>query len=248
MLSNGLVEVAIDPVDGTFAVDGRAGHGRLVDGGDLGDSYNYSPPRQDSFVDTPDAVSVGVDERGPVRARARITATYTWPDHVDGSSQARVGAQQLDVETVVELAADDATVRVTTSFVNPSGDHRLRVHLPLPEPATHSVAESAFTVVTRGLTAEGRPDEFGLPTAPANRFVTAGRLTVVHDGVCEYELVDVERAQRPHARAHGGAVHRHALAPRNGVSALPGRPDDTGGGPADARQAHHAPLRTGARL
>ncbi len=197
LLSNGLVDVAIDPADGTFAVDGRPGHGRLVDGGDLGDSYNYSPPRQDSFVDTPDAVSVGVDERGPVRARARIVATYTWPDHVDGSSQARVGAQQLDVETVVELAADDATVRVTTSFVNPSGDHRLRVHLPLPEPATHSVAESAFTVVTRGLTAEGRPDEFGLPTAPANRFVTAGRLTVVHDGVCEYELVDID-----HAHAH----------------------------------------------
>ena len=71
----------------------------------------------------------------------------------------------------MEVLADDATVRVVTSFVNPSGDHRLRVHLPLPEPAQHSHAESAFTVVTRGLTAEGRPDEFGLPTAPANRFV-----------------------------------------------------------------------------
>jgi alpha-mannosidase len=79
-----------------------------------------------------------------------------------------------------------------TAFVNPSGDHRLRVHLPLPEPAQQSEAESAFTVVTRGLTAEGRPDEFGLPTAPSNRFVSAGRLTVVHEGVCEYELVDIE--------------------------------------------------------
>ena len=47
-------------------------------------------------------------------------------------------------------------------------------------------------MVTRGLTAEGRPDEFGLPTAPANRFVSAGRLTVAHEGVCEYELIDVE--------------------------------------------------------
>ena len=122
----------------------------------------------------------------------RITAAYTWPDHAEGSSQARVGAHHVEVETDLELRADDSTVRVTTSFVNPSGDHRLRVHLPLPEPATHSVAESAFTVVTRGLTAEGRPDEFGLPTAPANRFVTAGRLTVAHDGVCEYELIDVE--------------------------------------------------------
>jgi alpha-mannosidase len=103
-----------------------------------------------------------------------------------------VGEHRVDVETDLELRADDAVVRLTTTFVNPSGDHRLRVHLPLPEPAANSVAESAFTVVTRGLTAEGRSDEFGLPTAPANRFLTAGRLTVAHEGVCEYELVDVD--------------------------------------------------------
>ena len=192
VLANGLVRVEIDTASGTFALNGVAGYGRLVDGGDLGDSYNYSPPRQDSFVEEPESVTVHVDEHGPVRARARITATYVWPDHVDGSSQARVGEHHVAVDTDVEVRADDAVVRVTTSFVNPSGDHRLRVHLPLPEPAHHSHAESAFTVVTRGLTAEGRPDEFGLPTAPANRFVTAGRLTVAHEGVCEYELIDIE--------------------------------------------------------
>ncbi len=192
VLSNGLVTVEIDPATGTFSLEGVPGYGRLVDDGDLGDSYNYSPPRQDSVVDEPVSVEVRVDERGPVRARARITATYVWPDHVDGSSQARVGEHRVDIGTDVELRADDSVVRLTTSFVNPSGDHRLRVHLPLPEPATRSRAESAFTVVERGLTAEGRPDEFGLPTAPAQRFVTAGRLTVAHEGVCEYELIDVQ--------------------------------------------------------
>ena len=192
VLSNGLVRIEVDPTDGTFSVDGVAGYGRLVDGGDLGDSYNYSPPRQDSLVDTPEAVTVEVTERGPVRTRARVTATYVWPDHVDGGSQARVGEHRVEVETQLELRADEPVVRVQTSFVNPSGDHRLRVHLPLAPPAAHSHAESAFAVVTRGLTAEGRPDEFGLPTAPATRFVSAGRLTVAHEGVCEYELIDVE--------------------------------------------------------
>ena len=47
--ANGLVTVAVDPADGTFAIDGLAGFGRLVDGGDLGDSYNYSPPGGDSL-------------------------------------------------------------------------------------------------------------------------------------------------------------------------------------------------------
>jgi hypothetical protein len=191
-LANGLVDVVIGRADGTFSLDGVGGFGRLVDGGDYGDSYNYSPPRQDSIVDAPREVTVRIDERGPVRARARITASYAWPDHVEAHSQARVGEHLVDVETDVELRAGESTVRVSTSFVNPSSDHRVRVHLPLPEPAAESHAESPFSVVTRGLTAEGRADEYGLPTAPANRFVTAGRLTVVHEGVCEYELIDIQ--------------------------------------------------------
>ena len=55
VITNGLVTVAFDRNDGTFAIDGVAGFGRLVDGGDLGDSYNYSPPAGDRIVDTPDA-------------------------------------------------------------------------------------------------------------------------------------------------------------------------------------------------
>ena len=186
--------MAVDEVVGTFSLNGRAGYGRLVDGGDLGDSYNYSPPRRDALIDEPVAVSAHVLESGPVRARADVIATYLWPDHVDGSSQARVGEHRVEVRTVLELRADEPVVRVTTSFVNPSRDHRLRVHLPLPERARTSHAESAFAIVERGLTAEGRSDEYGLPTAPARRFVSAGGLTVVHDGVCEYELVDIDGA------------------------------------------------------
>jgi mannosylglycerate hydrolase len=190
-LSNGLLTVEVDAALGTFSLNERPGYGRLVDGGDLGDSYNYSPPRRDVLVDTPVSVSVRVVEPGPVRARATITAVYVWPDHVDGSSQERVGEHQVEVETLLELRADEPVLRVATSFVNPGRDHRVRVHLPLPEPARTSEAESAFAVVERGLTAEGRADEFGLPTAPADRFVSAGGLTVVHDGVTEYELVDI---------------------------------------------------------
>ena len=195
LLSNGLVAVAVDPADGTFSLDGLGGFGRLVDGGDLGDSYNFSPPRSDSLVEAPESVTVAVAERGPVRASAVVTATYRWPDHVDGGSQARVGEHTVAVTTTIQLRATEAVVRVTTDFVNPARDHRLRVHLPLPRPAEGSVAECAFAPVERGLTAEGCPNEFGLPTFPARRFVTAGGLTVVHDGVFEYELVDIDEGK-----------------------------------------------------
>lgn len=191
VLSNGLARVAVDPVTGTFSLDDVAGLGRLVDGGDLGDSYNYSPPAGDSVVDGPESVRITVTERGPVRAAAAVVARYRWPDHVDGASQRRVGEHEVEVTTTVELRADERAVRVTTSFVNPARDHRLRVHLPLPEPAATSEAECAFGTVTRGLVAEGRPEELGLATFPARRFVRAGGLTVVTDSVVEYELVDV---------------------------------------------------------
>ena len=63
-----------------------------------------------------------------------------------------------------------------------------------PRRSTGSDAECAFTVVHRGLTAEGGVQEHGLPTFPSRRFVdasdgTAG-LALVHDGLLEYEVVD----------------------------------------------------------
>ena len=63
---------------------------------------------------------------------------------------------------------------------------------PLPQPATESRAECAFTTVQRGLVAEGGPPERPLATYPSRRFVQAGGLTVAHEGLLEYELIDVD--------------------------------------------------------
>ena len=204
-LANGLVEVVVDPADGTFRLDGRPGYGRLVDGGDHGDTYNYSPPDHDTVIDHPTSVVVTAGDAGPVRATAEVVAAYSWPEEVDGATHARAGVRDVVVSTTLELRADEPLVRVRTRFTNPSRDHRLRVHLPLPDPATTSRAECAFAVVERGLTAEGRPEEFGLPTFPSRRFVRAGGLTVIHEGLLEYELVDVADA------GHGPAAHTLAL-------------------------------------
>lgn len=191
-MGNGRTAVVIDPRDGTFSVNGLSGFGRLVDSGDQGDSYNYSPPRHDVVVDTPETVTVEVTEPGPVRATASITATYRWPEAIDTEHGQRVGEVEAVVSTAISLHADHPLVRVRTRFVNPARDHRVRAHLPLPMGAQCSEAECAFAITRRELEIEGRPDELGLPTFPARRFVRAGGLTVVHDAVTEYELVDIE--------------------------------------------------------
>jgi mannosylglycerate hydrolase len=190
-LGNGLVSVEVDPATGTFALDGISGFGRLVDGGDVGDSYNYSPPAHDRVVDRAHQVTVTPLETGPIRSRVRITLHFRWPQRADTRTGRRLGDRDVVVQTDLAVHADEPFVRVRMSFVNPCEDHRVRVHLPLPEPAATSIAECAFGVAERGLEAEGRPEELGLPTFPSQRFVQAGGLTVVHDGLPEYELVDI---------------------------------------------------------
>ena len=194
-LSNGILTVIPDQGDGTFALtDHRTGvtvHGlgALVDDGDAGDTYNWSPPDHDGAIVRPADVDVLVSEAGPVRGRIDIVRTYRWPTHIEDGR--RCGNVEVRTTTRVELAAGDDLVRLSVRFENRSRDHRVRMWFPLPTPVDGSEAECAFGTVRRGLTAEGGPNEVGLPTFPSRRFVGAGGLTVVHEGLCEYELVDI---------------------------------------------------------
>ena len=203
LLANEYLRVTVDPADGTYSIESTDGLrvdgcGRLVDDGDGGDTYNYSPPADDVVVDRPDAVRVETTETGPVRGRVTIDADYTWPAFAIGDERACSRRSdetvRASVRTTLELRPGERFVRVTHEIDNPSRDHRLRAHFPLPARVEGSDAECAFAVVHRGLTAEGGVHEYGLPTFPSRRFVdasdgTAG-LALVHDGLLEYEVVD----------------------------------------------------------
>jgi mannosylglycerate hydrolase len=195
-LHNGLVSLHVDPHDGTWSINGHAGLGRLVDGGDCGDTYNWCPPDTDTLVDTPHAVDIEVLEHGPLRACLALRSTYRWPERCAGQDQ-RVGEVPHTVETRLELRAGERFVRVEAHIDNRSRDHRLRAHFPLPEPTDRSHAECAFATVERGLDAEGGRTEAPLATYPAHRFVQAGGLTIVTDGVAEYELTGRDGATGP---------------------------------------------------
>jgi alpha-mannosidase len=145
---------------------------RLVDDGDVGDTYNWCPPVDDEPFEVP-LLDAEVVEGGPLRSRVRL----------------HHGVDDLDVVSIVERRAGEDLVRVETTVDNRRRDHRLRVHLPVPEPVERTRAECAFAVVERGTDAEGGPTELGLATYPSRRFVQAGRLTVVHEGLLEHELV-----------------------------------------------------------
>jgi mannosylglycerate hydrolase len=186
-LDNSLARIEVDPELGTFSLNGLPGLDRLVDGGDAGDTYNYSPPRHDTVVDRPDRVTVRLIEAGPIRGRIEVGRRFTWPASLDDGR--RAGQATVEILTCLELRAGESVARLTTSFDNPCRDHRLRAWFPLPERADHTVAECAFATVRRG-PPEGGPHEPALATYPSTRFVTAGGLTVTHEGLLEYELAE----------------------------------------------------------
>ena len=205
-LANEYLEVAVDPHSGTYTItttDGIvAGRlGRLVDGGDGGDTYNYSPPTTDLVIDHPEAVTVTLHEHGPIRAQLRVLTWYRWPHHAIGNERScsRRSDEQLltEVITTLELRAGESFLRVRTELDHRCRDHRLRVHFPLPSPVDRSYAECAFAVVERGLTTEGGPHETPLPTFVSRRFVDASDgnegIALIHDGLLEYELVNEGR-------------------------------------------------------
>ncbi|MFU8875388.1 hypothetical protein [Micromonospora sp. SL4-19] len=201
-VDNGLlrVEVAEDGTLGLSTPDGVRvdGVGRLVDGGDVGDSYNYAPPAADELVDKPRAVRTVVVHDGPAVAVLDVIREYRWPvgADVDAGSR-RVDRETVTVTTRVEVRAGEPFARLRLSFDNRCDDHRVRLHLPLPAPARSSYAEGQFAVVERGLAAEGGGGEVPLPTFPASGFVAAGgvegSLAVLLTQPTEYELVDSGR-------------------------------------------------------
>jgi alpha-mannosidase len=191
-LANGLLSVEVDG-DGTLrlragevAVDGV---GRLVDGGDGGDLYNYAPPERDLQVEEPEGVEVATVAGGPVRGELAVRRTYRWPVGLDADGTGRAGERAVVHTTMrVELRAGEPFLRLRLTVGNPCRDHRVRLHVPLARAAERSFAEGQFAVVERGTSAEGGHGEVPLPTFPASGFVDAGGVAVLLDHVTEYEL------------------------------------------------------------
>ncbi|MGP3954767.1 alpha-mannosidase [Nonomuraea sp. 3N208] len=233
VLDNGLLRVTIDR-DGTLTLIGQdgttvTGAGRIVDGGDVGDTYNYAPPPADLIVSEPSSVEVEMLWSGPLVAAVDVRRTYAWPaagDALDGAPEAPAGSrtsrtEEILVTTRVELRAGEPFVRMHLAFDNRCDDHRVRLHIPLPTAAMESHAEGQFAVVTRGLTAEGGCGETPLPTFPASSWVAAGGVAALLEHVTEYELVDGELALTLLRSVGYLSRNRNALRPEPAGPQLP---------------------------
>ena len=193
VLDNGLLRAEIRD-DGTVGLRTPSGVttegvGRIVDGGDLGDTYNHAPPADDRLVGDPLSVRVEPVWTGPILAACDIVRTYRWPASGDAHRDARSAEEEdVTVTTRVELRTGEPFLRMRVAFDNRCEDHRVRLHAPLPRRAESSFAEGQFAITERGLTAEGGFGERPVPTFPASGFVAAGGLAVLLEHATEYEV------------------------------------------------------------
>ncbi|HEV2238341.1 MAG TPA: glycoside hydrolase family 38 C-terminal domain-containing protein, partial [Ktedonobacterales bacterium] len=219
-IENDFYRVEADGATGTFTLLDKAtgtrypGLNQFVDGGDVGDLYNYCPPVEDSLVSQPhQPAHVEVVTEGTVRAALRFTMRYALPRRAVRSRHARHSETvECAITSEVALAPGVRRVSVRTTVHNAARDHRLRVRFPVPFRVAHSDAEGAFDVVRRparqpepaaGQAPWSEWAEAPVDTHPQKRFVDvsdgAVGLAVLNRGLPEYEVL-------PEAAPGGAAV------------------------------------------
>ena len=203
-IENEFLAVAAQP-DGTLDVrDKRSGilyrrQNRFVDGGERGDTYNYSKPLTDSLA-AARLKSIRV-ERGAVQQTLELHLEIDAPvglaeDHKSRSSQ-RVA---LAVVSRVTLTAGVERVDIHTEIDNPARDHRLRVHCAAPFAVQAADYDGHFAVVRRPIDLPAFDAEWAeqpRPEAPQRAFTAVGDgahggLLVANRGLPEAEVLRAE--------------------------------------------------------
>lgn len=124
------------------------GQNRLVDGGDQGDEYNYSPPSRDQLI-TARRRSVRL-EKGALQNTLEIRLELAVPVELASDRRTRSGKMVLmPVTSRITLIQGVPRVEIHTEVDNLARDHRLRVHFPAPFAATEGQHDGHFEVVRR---------------------------------------------------------------------------------------------------
>lgn len=175
-----------------------SGLGRLVDGGDRGDSYNYDPPQADALI-TPTLLECR-SRVTPARGQLHLTASLELPRGLadDRSERSR---ERIPVAVHITLTAWTGLPNLhwEVRLENTVTDHRLRVHFPVPgAPGTWtgdahlSTVERPFGPVIGPLPTEPL-HEAPIGIAPIQTLATAGsdtnRVAVLVSGLPEAQGV-----------------------------------------------------------
>lgn len=246
-LENDGVRVTVED-DGTATlVDKRSGKvyarcGDLLDEGDVGDEYNYSPPAADRTITSRDLRNVTVEPglAGGLRGSLVVRGTLPVPAAATADRSGRT-TEEADLAVTMHITLDAGSTRATwqVEVDNRSKDHRLRLLFPSGHAdVEEALSDTAFGTISRPTRREPPATirtEVPVTSAPMQSFVacaTPGGAAVYVDGLNEYEVLlgdsariavtllrcvgDLSRddlATRPHGHAGPGLVTPGAQCP-----------------------------------
>lgn len=170
------------------------------DCGDAGDTYNYSPVKQDTVVTTENShADYEVEQFGGHQVTLRIDYTLEVPRSLDPGDKARSeGTVMLPITSRMTIYSDLKRIDFKTEIENTARDHRLRVLFPTGIESQHSYAETQFGTIVRRNEREAKNwkkkgwKEKPLPIYAQQRFVDINDgergLAVLNRGLPEYEI------------------------------------------------------------
>ncbi|MBI3991237.1 MAG: hypothetical protein HY350_03710 [Candidatus Omnitrophica bacterium] len=165
----------------------------FTDGGDAGDTYNYSPPDNDKVV-----VSQGKTEYLSAKyisdslIHTECETLFSVPESLTPDRKSRSNVM-TDIRISYEIVYDIETkmTRVKGYVRNTARDHRLRVVFPASPEEAHSFSGAPFYVERRPVKLDFNPDEFSerpLTDYPFIDYIRYGGISVYSQSNGEYQI------------------------------------------------------------
>ncbi|HKV58326.1 MAG TPA: glycoside hydrolase family 38 C-terminal domain-containing protein [Ktedonobacteraceae bacterium] len=210
-IENEFYRVEASNQDGTLTVIDKqtsvvlSGLNRFIDGGDIGDLYNYCPPEHDLLVSDlaqPPAIEVALS---PTSVKLRVSGQWSLPKAATADRVSRSDERLLcPITSEITLSPGVQRIDIHTSIENMVEDHRIRVTFPVLYTVESVAAEGTFEVRIRP-TAAPRPadvadwSEEPVNCFPQKRFVDIGDgktgMAVLNRGLPEYEVIQDDAGQ-----------------------------------------------------
>ena len=202
VIENEMFSVELNTGDCTLTVTEKAtgqtyrGLNRFVDSGDSGDTYNFSPPQNDSVQDAPALRDVKIIH-GATQQKMIVSLAMNIPVSLSADRKSRSDKMiPLPITTTVTLSNAVPRVDIHTQVENHAKDHRLRVKFPFPakgiEFAEH---DGHFEIVKRKVgipTHDSTWMEAPRPETHQRAFTSIAnenhRLTIANRGLPEVEV------------------------------------------------------------
>ncbi|GAC1405005.1 MAG: hypothetical protein NVSMB49_24010 [Ktedonobacteraceae bacterium] len=205
-IENEFYSIEANTQDGTLTITEKTtgeiftGLNRFVDGGDVGDLYNYCPPEQDVLVSEPiEPPTIEVIGAEPVSVTLRVTSCIALPDSCTTNRTARSASTTIcAISSDITLFPGVRRITIHTSVDNSVKDHRLRVLFPIPYKTEEVAVEGTFEVRMRPISQTVAQDvaewiEKPVNVFPQKRFVDVSDgkhgFAVLNRGLPEYEIV-----------------------------------------------------------